>query len=157
MAKPIPDGYHSVSVSLTFKDSKKALEFYKRAFGAKVLGVFPSLDGKGTMHTTMQVGDSIVMMGDEMSGGGCKSAETLGASPITLWIYTEDVDSFFKKAVEAGAVQTMPVGDQFWGDRMGQLKDPFGYSWGIATHKQDLSDEEVRKGAEKFFASMSKK
>ena len=156
MPKPIPDGFHSVSMSLTFKDSKKALEFYKNAFDAKVLSTFPSLDGKGLMHATMQIGDSILMMGDEM--GPHKSAETLGGeTPISLWIYTENVDAFFKKAVQAGAKETMPVSEQFWGDRMGQLKDPFGYCWAVATHTRDLSDAEVRKNAEEFFASMAKK
>ena len=156
MVRAIPEGFHSVSPSMTFKDCKKALEFYKKAFGAKVLQVFPTLDGKGTMHATMQIGDSILMMGDEM-GPQCKSAETLGETPISLWIYTENVDAFFKRAVQAGAKETMPVSDQFWGDRMGQLKDPFGYCWAVATHTRDLSDEEVRKGAEAFFASMAKK
>ena len=156
MTKPIPQGFHSVTPSFTFKDSNKALEFYKRAFGAKVLSIFPGLDGKGVMHATMQIGDAILMMGDEM-GPQCRSAETLGGTPITLWIYTESVDAFFKKAVQAGAVETMPVGDQFWGDRMGQLKDPFGYCWAVATQTKELSDAEVRKGAEAFFAGMGKK
>ena len=156
MVKPIPDGYHSVTVSLTFKDSKKALEFYKNAFGAKVLSTFPSLDGKGTMHATMQIGDSILMMGDEM--GPHKSAESLGIeTPTSLWIYTENADAFFKKAIQAGAKETMPVGDMFWGDRMGSLKDPFGYIWSVATHTRDLTDEQVKKNAEEFFSSMTKK
>lgn len=156
MTKPIPQGFHSVTPSFTFKDSMKALEFYKKAFGAKVLSVFPALSGKGVMHATMQIGDSILMMGDEMSPQ-CKSAETLGGTPISLWIYTENVDAFFKKAIQAGATETMPVGDQFWGDRMGQLKDPFGYCWTVATKTKDLNEEEIRKGAETFFASMAKK
>ena len=156
MTNPIPAGFHSVTPSFTFKDSMKALEFYKKAFGAKVLSVFPALSGKGVMHATMQVGDSIMMMADEM-GPQCKSAETLGSSPITLWVYTENVDAFFNKAVQAGAQETMPVGEQFWGDRMGQLKDPFGYCWAVATKTRNLSEEEVRKGAETFFASMAKK
>ena len=156
MTNPIPEGFHSVTPSFTFKSSLEALEFYKKAFGAKVLSVFPSLDGKGVMHATMQIGDSILMMGDEM-GPQCKSAETLGGTPIALWIYTENVDAFFKRAIQAGAKETMPVGDQFWGDRMGQLKDPFGYCWSVATKTKNLSEEEVRKGAEAFFASMAKR
>ena len=156
MTKAIPDGFHSVSISLTLKDCNKALEFYKKAFGAKVLGVFPTLDGKGMMHATMQIGDSILMMGDEM-GPHCASAETMGGSPISLWIYTENVDASFKKAIQAGAVETMPVAEQFWGDRMGAVKDPFGYSWSIATHTKDLSKDEIKKGAEAFFAGMGKK
>ena len=154
--KPIPDGFHTVTPSFTFKDSMKAMEFYKKAFGAKVLSVFQALNGKGVMHATIQIGDSIVMMGDE-GQGPCKSAETLGNAPNTFWIYTENVDAFFKKAIQAGAKETMPVGEQFWGDRMGQLKDPFGYSWSVATHTRDLTQEEIRLGAEEFFAGRTKK
>ena len=156
MTKAIPEGYHSLTPSFTFKDSQKAIDFYKKAFNAKALDVFPNLSGRGIMHATLQIGDSIFMMGDEM-GPQCKSAETLGATPISLWIYTENVDAFFKKAIQAGAQETMPVSEQFWGDRMGQLKDPFGYCWAVATKTRDLNDEEVRKGAETFFAAMGKK
>ena len=155
MVKAIPDGFQSVTPSLTFKDSNKALEFYKKAFGAKVLSIFPAPTGKGVMHATMQIGNSILMMGDE--GPQCKSAESLGHTPVQLYIYTEDADSFFKKAVQAGATEVMPVGDMFWGDRMGALKDPFGYQWSVATQKRILSNDEVRNGAEAFFAGMSKK
>jgi PhnB protein len=158
MAKPIPDGYHSVTPSFMFKDSKKAIEFYKKAFGAKALEVFPSLDGRGIMHATLQIGDTIMMMGDEMPGGqGSKSAETLGGSPISLYIYVPNVDAAFKQAVAAGGTEAMPVADMFWGDRAGSIQDPFGYSWMIATHKQDLTQEQMRKGAEAFFTQMSKK
>ena len=154
--KAIPEGFHTVTPSFTFKDSKKALEFYKKAFGAKTLSIFPSPDGKSTMHATMQIGNSIVMMGDE-GQGPCKSAETLGSAPNTFWIYTENVDAFFSWAIQAGAKETMPVGEQFWGDRMGQLKDPFGYCWAVATQTRKLSNEEVRKSAEAFSASMAKR
>lgn len=159
MTKPIPQGYHAVTPSFTFKDSQKALDFYKKAFGAKVLDVFPSLTGKGIMHATMQIGDSILMMGDEMSGAeNCpKSAETLGSSPISLFIYVPNVDAAFKQAVAAGCTVAMPVADMFWGDRAGSVRDPFGYSWMLATHTQDLSNEQIKKGAEAFFAQMTKK
>ena len=159
MAKPIPDGYHTVTPSFTFKDSKKAIEFYKKAFGAKVLDLFPRPGGQGTMHATIQIGNSIVMMGDEMPGAeNCgKSAATLGGSPISLYLYVPNADATFNQAIEAGGTQTMPVADMFWGDRCGTLKDPFGYSWMIATHKQDLTNDEVRKGAEAFFTQMAKK
>ena len=156
--KPIPAGYHSVTPSFTFKDSKKAIEFYKKAFGAKVLDNLPSLDGKGTMHATVQIGDSIIMMGDEMPNPSCsKSAETTGSSPVSFYLYVTDVDAAFKQAVAAGAIMVMPVIEMFWGDRSGSLKDPFGYSWMIATKKRELSHEEIRKGAEAFFSSMAKK
>lgn len=157
MAKPIPDGYHSVTPSFTFKDSSKAIEFYKKAFGAKVLGVFPNPSGQGIMHAVIQIGDSILMMGDEMAGAGCKSAETLGASPISFFVYVPNADAAFKQAVAAGCKAVMPVADMFWGDRAGSVQDPFGYSWMVATHTQDLTPEQVRKGAEAFFAQMAKK
>ena len=158
MVKPIPAGYHSVTPSLTFKDSKKAIEFYQKAFGAEVLDTFPNLNGGGLMHATIQIGDSIMMMGDEMPGqGSCKSAETVGGSPITLFLYASDVDSSFKRAVDAGAEVAMPVSDMFWGDRAGSIKDPFGYCWMIATHKQDLTMEQMREGAAAFFSQMGMK
>ena len=155
MNKPIPEGYHSVTPSLTFKDSKRALEFYKKAFSAKVLDAFPTLDGKGLMHATMQIGNSILMMGDESPN--CKTAEALGGSPVSMFIYVADADVAFKQALAAGSILVMPVMDMFWGDRAGSVKDPFGYSWMIATHIKELSREEMRKGAEDFFAKMAKK
>jgi len=158
MTKSIPDGYHSVTPSLTFKDSQKAIDFYKKAFGAKVLDLFPDPTGRGIMHATLQIGDSIVMMGDEMPAGqGCKSAETLGGSPISLFIYVPNADAAFKQAVAAGGTVAMPVADMFWGDRAGSIRDPFGYSWMIATHTQDLTQEQIRNGAEAFFSQMAKK
>lgn len=154
--KAIPEGFHTVTPCLTLKNSLEAIEFYKKAFGAKELGVFPAPDGKSTMHATIQIGDSILMMGDEMPGQGCKSAESLGASPISLYIYVPDADVAFKQAVAAGAMVTMPVADMFWGDRCGSLKDPFGYAWTIATHTRDLTGEEIREGAKSFFAKAGK-
>ena len=155
MVKAIPAGYTSVTPSLTFKDSKKAIEFYKRAFNAKVLDVFPSPTGQGLMHATMQIGDAIIMMGDEMPQ--CQSAETLGGSPISMYIYVPNADAAFKQALAAGATVVMPVADMFWGDRAGNIKDPFGYTWMLATHTQDLTQEQIRKGGEAFFAQMGKR
>ena len=157
MTKSIPNGYYTVTPSFTFKDSKKAIEFYKKAFGAKVLDLFQDPSSQGTLHAALQIGNSIVMMGDEMPGQSCKSAETLGSSPISLYVYVPDADAAFQQAVAAGGTAAMPVADMFWGDRAGQIKDPFGYSWMIATHTQDLNQEQIRKGAEAFFAQMAKK
>ena len=159
MAKPIPEGYHTITPSFTFKDSKKAIEFYKKAFGAKVIDLMPDPTGRRTMHATLQIGNSIVMMGDEMPGAeNCaKSAETLGNSPISIYVYVPNVDQAFKQALSAGGTEIMPAADMFWGDRAGTLKDPFGYQWMIATHKQDLTNDQIQKGAEAFFASMAKK
>lgn len=155
--KAIPEGYHTLTPSFTFKDSRKAIEFYKKAFGAKVLDLYPNPNGKGTMHATLQIGSSIIMLGDEMPGGACQSAETLGHCPISLYLYVPDADAAFKQAVSAGGAVAMPVADMFWGDRAGQIKDPFGYSWMIATHAKDLTKEDVCKRAEAFFAQMAKK
>jgi PhnB protein len=156
MANAIPDGYHTLTPSFTFRDCKKAIEFYKKAFNAEVLDNMPGLDGKGTMHATLKIGGSILMMGDEMPGGGCKSAESLGSSPITLYAYVPDADAAFKQAVAAGGEVAMPIGDMFWGDRAGTIKDPFGYQWTVATHKKDLTKDEIQKGAKEFFEQMQK-
>ena len=142
MVQSIPNGYHTVTPSFTFKDSKKAIDFYKKAFDAKVLGLMPDPSGRRIMHATIQIGNSIVMMGDEMpSAENCaKSAETMGGCPISLYVYVPDADAMFKQAVAVGGIGTMPVADMFWGDRAGSIKDPFGYSWMIASHKQDLTN-----------------
>ena len=155
--KPIPEGFHTVTACLTLKNSREAIAFYEKAFGAKSLDVFPSLDGKGTMHALIKIGDSFLMMGDEMPYEGCsKSAESLGDSPISLYVYVPNVDAVFKQAVAAGAAVVMSVEEMFWGDRCGTLKDPFGYSWTIATHTRDLSREEIQKDAQAFFQQAGK-
>jgi len=154
--KAIPEGFQTVTPSLSLKDSLKAIAFYEKAFGAKNPEVFPSPDGKHTMHATIRIGDSIVMMGDEMPDMGCKSAESLCASPISLYVYVPDVDAVFEQAVAAGATAVMPVADMFWGDRCGTLKDPFGYQWTIATHNRDLTEREIQEGATAFFEATGK-
>ena len=155
MTKPIPEGYHTISPAMFFKDTRKAIEFYKKAFGAKERHVMPGPDGKGVMHAEIKIGDSIMMMADENSM--VKSAESLGSTPVKFYVYVEDVDSSFKKAVEAGSKVEMPVQDMFWGDRMGSLKDPFGYCWSLATHKKDPTPAEMKKGAEHACAEMAAK
>ena len=155
---PIPQGFRAVTPSLTFKSSLQAIEFYKKAFNANTLDVMPSPDGKGTMHATIQIGDSIVMMGDERPDQkNCLSAESLGASPISLYLYVPNADATFKQAIAAGATAVMPVAEMFWGDRAGSLKDPFGYSWMIATHTRDLNNKQIQEGAQSFFAQMAGK
>lgn len=147
-----PEGFQSVTPNLTFKDTKKALEFYKKALSAEILEVLPMPDGNGTMHATMKIGNSILMMGDEMPN--CPSAETLGGSSISLFIYVPNVDTAFEQAIAAGAMETMPVMDMFWGDRCGNLTDPFGYTWMIGTHVRDMTPEEIQQGAKAFFEMM---
>lgn len=155
MTKPIPEGFHSVTPMFMFKDARKAIEFYKNAFGAQERFAMPGPDGKGVMHAEVQVGDSIIMMGDEHPQEACKSAESMGGSPISFFIYVENVDSAFRRAVEAGATVKMEVQEMFWGDRCGSVQDPFGYNWMIGTHTRDLNPEQIAEGAKAFFAEMT--
>lgn len=156
MVRPIPEGYHSVTPMFMFKDCRKAIEFYKKAFGAQERYSMPGPDGNGVMHAEVQVGDSIVMMGDECPQQNCKSAESMGGSPISFYLYVENVDAAFRRAVEAGATVEMEVQEMFWGDRAGSLRDPFGYNWMLATHTREPSPEEIREGAKKAFSEMPK-
>lgn len=144
----IPAGYHTTTPVFAFKDTRKALDFYKNAFGAKERSVFAGPDDKGIMHAEILVGDSILMLGDENPHQQCKSAETLGGSPITTFMYVENVDQVFRRAVEAGAQSLQPVADMFWGDRVGTVRDPFGYTWMIATHVKDLTPQEMQQAAQ---------
>jgi len=142
MTKPIPDGYRSVNVILTVDDAAKAIDFYKQAFGATEISRLPMGDKIG--HAELQIGDTRIMLNDEFPERGNLGPKARGGSPVSLIIYTNDVDSSFKKAIDAGATQTMPVEDQFWGDRMGGLTDPFGHKWSIATHVEDVPTEQFQ-------------
>ncbi len=140
-----------------YKDARKAIEFYKKAFGAVERFAMPGPDGKGVMHAELLIGNSIIMMGEENSQAPCKSAETLGCSPVSFYIYVENVDEAFQRAVEAGVRVRMSVQEMFWGDRVGNVQDPFGYSWWLATHTRDLTPEELKEGAEAALAHMAGK
>lgn len=157
MTKPIPEGFHTVTPMFVFKDARKAIDFYRRAFGAEELFVMPGPDGKRVMHAELRIGDSIIMMGEEHPQEPCKSAETIGGSPVSFYIYLENVDEAFRRALAAGAEARMPVEDMFWGDRAGTVQDPFGYSWTLATHIKDLTPQEIQQGAQAFFARMAQK
>ncbi|MDA8091709.1 MAG: VOC family protein [Nitrospiraceae bacterium] len=157
MTKAIPEGFHSVTPMFTFKDARKAIEFYKRAFGATEKYAMPGPDGKGIMHAELLIGESIIMMGEENPGQPCKSAETMGCSPISFYIYVGNADQAFQKAIEAGAESRMPVQDMFWGDRVGTVQDPFGYSWWLATHIKDVTPQEMQEGAKAMFAQAARK
>jgi len=157
MTNAIPEGYHSVSPMFMFRDARKAIDFYKRAFGATERYAMPGPDGKGVMHAEMMIGNSIIMMGEEHPNESCRSAETIGGSPVSFYLYLENVDEAFGRAVAAGATVRMPLDEMFWGDRAGTVQDPFGYSWTLASHTRDLTPEEIRQGAEAFFAGMAKK
>jgi PhnB protein len=151
--KPIPEGFHTVTPALVVRDAAKAIEFYKKALGAQELVRMPGPDGK-IMHAELKIGDSIIFLSDETPmPGSVKSPQSLGGSTCTLNIYVANVDEQFKQAIAAGGKETMPLADQFWGDRYGTVTDPFGYTWGLATHKEDLSPQEMGKRAQDFFAN----
>ena len=150
-----PQGYSTLTPSLILKDARKAIDFYKKAFGAEEIDVMAGPDGR-VMHAEMRIGSSIFMMGEENPAWPTfKSAETLGASPISLHLYFPDADAAFRRALDAGAKVEMPVQDMFWGDRYGKVKDPFGYTWGIATRVQDLTPEQIRKAGQEWMANMA--
>ena len=155
--KPIPEGNHTVTAGLVVKGGKKAIEFYKNAFGATELGTMFGPDGQSVMHAELKIGDSKIYLGDEYPDMGAISPQTLGGSPVSLNIYTEDCDAMFKRAVAAGATVKMPLTDMFWGDRYGKLTDPFGHNWGIATHKEDVSKEEMDRRGKDWMAQAAKK
>ncbi len=157
MTKAIPEGFHSVTPMFMYKDARKAIEFYKKAFGAMELFAMPGPEGKGVMHAELLIGNSIIMMGEENPQAPCKSAEALGCSPVSFYIYVEDVNEAFERAVKAGGQVRMPVEEMFWGDRVGTLEDPFGYSWWLATHTRDLTPKEIEEGAEAALAHMAGK
>lgn len=155
-AKAIPDGYHTVTPYLMVRGADRAIEFYKRAFGAEELMRMSGPDGKRIMHAEIKIGDSRIFLSEEFPEMGCRSPESLGGTASSLHLYVEDVDAAFKRAVAAGAQVKMPVADMFWGDRFGKLIDPFGHEWGMATHTEDLTPEEIRERANVFFAQMAK-
>ena len=144
--KHIPDGYHTVTPYLIVNDGVRALDFYQRAFGAKERMRMPQPDGR-IGHAEVEIGDSRIMLADEFPEMDARSPKTVGGSPVSIMLYVEDVDAVFKQAIGAGAREVRPVADQFYGDRLGSLQDPFGHKWHIATHKEDLSLEEIKKRA----------
>ena len=155
--KPIPEGYHTVTPYLCIRGAADAIEFYKKAFGATEICRMPYPDGTKLMHAEIQIGDSHIMLGDEMPGmGTSKSPMSLGGNCVSQHLYVDNVDKAIEKAVAAGAKVEMPAMNMFWGDRFGKLVDPFGHSWSVATHIEDVPpDEMTRRGAEAM-AAMSK-
>jgi PhnB protein len=149
---PVPEGYHTVTPHLQFDNAAQAIDWYKKALGAEEKSRSVGPDGK-IMHAELQIGSSRLMLNDVMGGG--KSAKTLGGSPISLWVYVPDCDAVYNRAVSSGAqVPEGPMGkmaDQFWGDRCGSFFDPYGYQWSIATHKEDLTADELNARAQEFF------
>ena len=145
--KPIPDGHPTVTPYLTLKDAAQAIDFYRRAFGADEEGRMNSPDGKSVIHAEIRIGDSMVMLSDEFPGMGPRSPQALGGTTASIFLYVPDVEAAFKRAVDAGAKGVMPPADIFWGD-------PFGHQWAMATHKEDLSREEIQKRGAAAMASM---
>jgi len=153
---PIPTGYHSVTPMLTVREVDQAIDFYKRALGAEEQARFIGPDGKSIMHAELKIGNSIIMLGGEHAEKGCLGPQSLGGTPVSLYLYVEDADKAFHRATSAGAMATMPIADMFWGDRCGQFADPFGHKWSVATRKEDLSQHELQRRGEAFFAEMAK-
>jgi len=147
--KSQPDGYHSVTPYLIVRGGARAIDFYTKAFGAEELFRMDT-PGGGIGHAEVQIGDSRVMLADEHPEVGARSPESIGGSAVHLMIYVDDCDAVFNRAIAAGAKETRALRDEFYGDRVGNLIDPFGHSWSIATHKEDLSPEEIQQRAEAY-------
>jgi PhnB protein len=152
--KPIPEGYHTVTPYLAVDDASQAIEYYKKAFGAKERVRMEAPGGK-IGHAELEIGDSLVMLSDPFPQATTKPPKELGGTSASVFMYVDDVDAFVKRAVDEGATMTMEVADQFWGDRFGSVTDPFGHSWSIATHVEDVPPEEMAERAKQAMAEMS--
>lgn len=151
--KPIPEGYRTVTPYLVVDNGAAALDFYRRAFGAKETMRMEGPDGK-IAHAELKIGDSMIMLAEEMPGTGTRAPRSIGGTTAGVFLYLEDVDSAFKQAVSAGAKVDQAPTDQFWGDRYGRLTDPFGHSWSLATHKEEVSHEEMARRSREAMAKM---
>lgn len=154
MAKPIPEGYRTLTPMLSIRGAAQAIDFYKRAFGAAERLRMPTPDGK-VAHAELQFGDSLIMLGEEDPSRGCQSPASLKGTPVTFYLYLPDVDAAFNRATGAGCTVRMPVADMFWGDRYGEVEDSFGFRWGLATHTEDLTPEEIAKRGQAAMAAMA--
>jgi len=153
--RAIPEGYHSISPSLTCKNAASAIDFYKSVFGATEIMRMPGPEGK-IMHAELKIGDSIIFINDEFPG--MAAAPAPGVTPSTyLFLYTEDVDSVYNRAVSLGSKVTMPLDNMFWGDRYGKVMDPFGHQWGVAQHVEDVAPDDMKRRQDAAMAaSMAK-
>ncbi|MFY9224247.1 MAG: VOC family protein [Blastocatellia bacterium] len=149
--KPIPEGFHTLTPHIILKNASEAIEFYKKAFGAEEIFRMPTPDGK-IGHAELKIGDSMLMLCDEYPEMGCLSPQTIGNTPVTLSLYVENADDAFNTAVAAGATVKMPLADQFWGDRYGQVTDPYGHCWSICTHIKDMTPEEIAQASAEAFS-----
>jgi uncharacterized glyoxalase superfamily protein PhnB len=150
--KPVPDGMHTITPHLVCAGAAQAIDFYEKAFGAVELARIPGPDGR-LVHAMVRIGDSPVMLVDEMPEWKTVGPNTLNGSPVTIHLYVENADAVFERALAAGASAVMPPSDMFWGDRYGVLKDPFGHLWSVATHQRDVSPQEARKAMEQMGGS----
>jgi uncharacterized glyoxalase superfamily protein PhnB len=148
--KPIPDGYQTLTPHIVVSDAAKAIDFYKKAFGAEEIARAGGPGGK-IMHAVVRIGNSLLMLNDEFPDMGAKSPKAFGGTAVTLHVYVEDADKIWQRAVAAGATVHMPIADMFWGDRYGVVVDPFGHHWSIATHKEDVPEQEMMKRAAAAF------
>jgi PhnB protein len=153
--RPIPEGYHSITPQLTCRDAAEAIEFYKNVFGAKELMRMPGPGGK-VMHAELQIGDSRIMINDEMPGMAVAPIPAK-LHPTSLFIYSENVDALFERGTKAGAQVDMPLENMFWGDRYGKFTDPFGHQWGLATHVEDVAPDEMQRRMEEMNKKMAAK
>ena len=154
--KPVPDGVSTITARLSVRGAAQAIEFYQQAFGAQLTFMLKTPDGK-VMHATMELGDSRFQLGDELPGMSVSSPQKLGGSPIVLHICVEDVDALWNRAVAAGAKVTMPLANQFWGARYGQVLDPFGFTWALFSQVEAVSQEELNRRSDVFAKGMEKK
>jgi uncharacterized glyoxalase superfamily protein PhnB len=148
--RAIPEGFHTITPHLVCAGAAEAIEFYKKAFGAVETGRMPGPGGK-IMHAQLRIGDSPIMLADDFPEFGCNGPQALKGTPVFIHLYVNDADATWAQAVAAGAKPVMPLADMFWGDRYGQLDDPFGHRWSIATHKRDMTPEEIRQEMAKAF------
>jgi PhnB protein len=152
--KPIPEGYNTVTPYLAVDDAAEAIEYYKEAFGAKESVRMLTPDGR-IGHAELEIGDSHVMLSDPFPQASTKSPKELGGTSVNIMTYVEDTDAAYKQAIDAGATSLMEPDDMFWGDRFSLVQDPFGHSWTIATHVEDVSPEEMQKRSEEWAAQMA--
>jgi uncharacterized glyoxalase superfamily protein PhnB len=149
--RPIPEGMNTVTPHLVCRGAGRAIEIYKKAFGAQEIGRMDMPEGGKVLHAAIRIGNSVIMLIDEFPEWNTVSPQTLNGSPVTIHLYVENAELVFTRAVQAGATAIMPLEDMFWGDRYGKLQDPFGHTWSIATHTRDVSHEEMAQAAKEMF------
>jgi PhnB protein len=152
--QPVPEGYNTVTPYLAVPNAAEAIDFYTRALGAKERSRM-SGPGDSVMHAELEIGDSLIMLSDPFPQSSTKTPKELGGTSVSIMVYVDDIDALYKQAIDAGATSLMEPDDMFWGDRFGSVQDPFGHSWTIATHIEDVSSEEMQKRSEEFMASMA--